>query len=389
MITHIAFIAGVYPSPSHPYAGMFMQQFVQAQARRGLHCTMIVPTPVHEWMQNLVCCGEETPTTLKPLRPLYASVASPRLGPFCAPHLSQVFFQRAALRVVRRLNRRPDAFYGHFLYPAGGAAVWLGLRLNRPSFVAVGEGSFWSVAGLGFDRARSDFAHATGLIAVSTLLKKMLVAEVGLPPDKIAVIPNGVDLQHFYPRPRAEMRAKWNLPQDMFLAAFVGNYNDEKGVQRVVAAIEGLDNVGGLFAGSGNLLPTGKNVLLQRCMPHHRLPELLSAADVFVLPTTREGSCNAIIEAMACGLPIVTSVNEFNDDLVDNTMAIRIAPLDISAIRQAVIALRDDAELRRRMACASLARSRIFDLDARARRIESWMNERTRQSSSRTPNPSQ
>jgi teichuronic acid biosynthesis glycosyltransferase TuaC len=378
-LSHIAFIAGSYPSALHPYAGMFLQQLIHAHRRHGLQCSVVVPTPVHHWLRSAVGRGgtmgsDEEP--LAPLRPLYVSMASPRLGPLCSPRASQVLFQWAALQSVRRLKQVPDAFYGHFLYPAGGAAVWLGRRLKRPSFVAMGEGSLWTLRGLGYDRAKSDFARATGLLAVSTLLKKKLVAELAIPPEKIAMIPNGVDLKRFYPRPRGEMRAKWHLPRDAFLTVFVGNYNYDKGVERVVAAIEGLENVAGMFAGSGRLVPRGEHVLFQDRVPHDCLPELLSAADVFVLPTTHEGSCNAIIEAMACGLPIVTSVGEFNDDLVDNTMAMRVDPLDVPAVRNAVGALRDNMELRQRMGQASLIRARGFDLDARARNIESWMNER-------------
>ena len=103
---------------------------------------------------------------------------------------------------------------------------------------------------------------------------------------------------------------------------------------------------------------------------------MLSACDVFALPTLIEGSCNALVEAMACGLPIVSSAGEFNDDVLDDGMSIRIDPLDVPAIRQAIVRLRDDAPLRARMAAAALQRARLFDIDARARRILAFMAER-------------
>ena len=85
---------------------------------------------------------------------------------------------------------------------------------------------------------------------------------------------------------------------------------------------------------------------------------------------------NSVIEAMACGLPIVTSCCEFNDDLVDDTVAIRIDPMDVSALRQAIALLRDDPERRRRMAQAALSRSAQFDIDRRAAAICQFMTER-------------
>jgi glycosyltransferase involved in cell wall biosynthesis len=103
---------------------------------------------------------------------------------------------------------------------------------------------------------------------------------------------------------------------------------------------------------------------------------MLSACDVFVLPTLIEGSCNALVEAMACGLPIVSSTGEFNDDVLDERMSIRIDPLDVAAIRAAIVRLRDDPGLRARMAAEALRRSQLFDVDDRARRMLAFMAER-------------
>ncbi|MCE5303113.1 MAG: glycosyltransferase [Planctomycetaceae bacterium] len=380
-IAHIGFVAGNYPSPSQPYAATFFEQLIHKQANHGLRCSVVVPWSIQRWVQDSIAIRRGCDFVAKQhdmvtvLRPLCLSFASPRFGLLQCPRISQALYQMAALRAFQRLDSMPDAFYGHFLYPAGGTAVWLGRQLRRPSFVAMGEGSFWSIKNLGPERAKANFAQATGMIAVSSLLKKMLISELAISPDKIAVFPNGVDRGLFFPRPRAEMRTKWNLPQDAFLVAFVGGFDYDKGASRVAEAIEGLDGVFGIFAGAGPLPPRGTNVAFAGRIPHDKLPEFLSTADVFALPTTYEGSCNAIIEAMTCGLPIITSVGEFNDDLVDDTMAIRIDPLDVNAIRAAVVAVRDDSARRRRLAEAALVRSRHFDLDVRATKIEDWMNQ--------------
>jgi glycosyltransferase involved in cell wall biosynthesis len=144
----------------------------------------------------------------------------------------------------------------------------------------------------------------------------------------------------------------------------------------VVEAVDDLDDVGCLLAGSGPLIPSGRNVLYCERTSHERIPEILSAADIFVLPTLIEGSCNAIVEAMACGLPIVTSAGEFNDDLVDDSVSIRIDPMDVLSIRQAIIDLRDNPVRRRQMAQAALIRSERFDIERRAQGICTFMAER-------------
>ena len=106
------------------------------------------------------------------------------------------------------------------------------------------------------------------------------------------------------------------------------------------------------------------------------MPDLLAAGDVFVLPTLVEGSCNALVEAMACGLPIVSSVGEFNDDLLADDMSIRVDPLDVAAIRAAIVRLRDDAALRARMAGAARERAQRFDVDRRAQNVLDFMARR-------------
>ncbi|MBN2108828.1 MAG: glycosyltransferase, partial [Deltaproteobacteria bacterium] len=299
--------------------------------------------------------------------------ANRSLGFFNTFHITQTLFQHAALRAVRRLTPKPDAVYGHFLYSGGAAAVWCARKMGLPSFAAVGEGVFWTVRELGWERARRDFRDVTGIIAVSSLLKRQLLAQIPLSEEQVGVFPNAVDRTLFYPRDRQEMRRKLELPADTFLVAYVGNFLHEKGAARVVEAVSGLAGVGCLLAGSGPLSPSGRNILYCGRMPHESIPEMLSAADVFVLPTLIEGSCNAIVEAMACGLPIITSDGEFNDDLVDDSMALRIDPLDISAIRQAIITLRDDRGRREAMAGAALARSERFDINRRAESICSFM----------------
>ena len=194
-----------------------------------------------------------------------------------------------------------------------------------------------------------------------------------MPAEKIAVFPNGVDSSRFHPRDRRMMRRKHALPEDKFIVAFVGHFDHRKGSRRVERAVKGLDDVGVIYLGQGGMAPTADNTLFAGSVPHDLVPEWLGAADAFVLPTLAEGCCNTIVEAMACGLPVVTSDREFNDDLVDNATSIRIDPLDLQAIRQAVIALKDDAALRQRLATAAVERAAELDIDSRARRIGAWL----------------
>jgi teichuronic acid biosynthesis glycosyltransferase TuaC len=218
----------------------------------------------------------------------------------------------------------------------------------------------------------------TGAIAVSGLLRRRLIEELGLPPDNVAVFPNGVDLRKFRPLDRSAMRWKHSLPEDRFLVIYVGNFIEPKGVGRVAEAIDGLPNVSGVFVGSGPLTPKIPNLAFCGRVPHEQVPEMLSAADCFVLPSDVEGSSNATLEAMACGLPVVVSARPFNEDVCDKDCAWLVEPDDVNAIRKAILMLQGNPDLRRRLADSALLRAAHFDIQARARRILEWMEEKIR-----------
>jgi glycosyltransferase involved in cell wall biosynthesis len=141
----------------------------------------------------------------------------------------------------------------------------------------------------------------------------------------------------------------------------------------VAAAIDGLEGVGGVFAGEGPDPPEARNIIFADRVAHDLVPRLLSACDIFVLPTLVEGCCNAIIEAMACGLPIVSSDRPFNDDLLSPDMSLRIDPTDVQATRRAILELRDNPTRRATMSSAALTRSRQFCIDQRAKCVLDFM----------------
>jgi glycosyltransferase involved in cell wall biosynthesis len=384
-ISHLSVITGGYPSPALPTHTPFVRQFAHAMARQGVKCTVIHPVAVHKAVnrqgfpfRSIEQAGDSR--TIEVMRPPFFSLSARKSFTRFArlnPGLITLWtFTRAVKSTLKQMAIRPDALYGHFLYLAGAAAVKAGEKLEIPAFPCVGEGEFWTVAKFGKARSKQDIKVAKGFIANSSLLKRMLHDEIEVPLTKIGVFPNGVDRKLFFHRNRVLMRKKYKMASELCLVAFVGNYLFKKGPVRVAEAISGMKGVGGIFMGSGSCPPKGKNIVFKQRVQHHQVPELLSAADIFVLPTLVEGSSNAIVEAMACGLPIVSSKGTFNDDLLTDEMSIRVDPLDVCEIRNAIRTLRDDSELRARMAVAALRQSRQFDINDRTRQILNFMTER-------------
>jgi len=262
------------------------------------------------------------------------------------------------------------------MYPAGYAAVCAGQALDVPSVVGVGEGEFWTLEPVGERQAARDLGKASAFLAVSTCIAEALIKSVAVPPEKIAIFPNGVNLDHFQPSEDREVQCRLlRLPSDTFNIAFIGPPVAQKGYPQLREAVAGMSEVRLILLGRDMITKTDPQVAFAGVVPHADVPRYLAACDIFVLPTFIEGSSNAVIEAMACGLPIVTSNGRHMDDLVDADVAIRVDPQDVNAIRNAIVQLKNNPERCMNMSKAGLRKAKQFDINVRARRVTEWMRE--------------
>ena len=173
---------------------------------------------------------------------------------------------------------------------------------------------------------------------------------------------------------KEKARESLTLPKEDFIVAFVGHFIERKGSKRVAKAINNLENVKSLFIGRGPEEPECEGILYKGIVPHEELYKYLNSADVFVLPTLAEGCCNAIIEAMACGLPIISSDLSFNDDILDEGCSIRINPKSIAEITNAVSILKNNTEQREKMSVQARKKAAEFTIEKRAENIVKFMN---------------
>lgn len=376
---HIVFISSNYPSKSRPHCGTFVHQLVRSIAGSGVKCSVISPVSIFDrkygkFDPKISSDYVNENSVIKVIRPRYVSFSNIKLPFFNTDCLTQKSFISSVYRAMSYLDSSPSVMYGHFLYPSGAAAIHVANKLNIPSVAAVGESSFWSVEPLGYKKAIRDFSHVRGVVSVSSSIKKSLIDGLKIPENKIRVFPNGVDLSLFYPRNRMEMRNKFGLPSKKFIVSFIGHFDERKGPHRLLSAALDMEDIGLVFIGSGSVPLENKNILYKGILEHSSVPEMLSASDIFVLPTLEEGSCNAIIEAMACALPIVTSKGEFNDDIVDDDVAIRVDPSNIHEIRDAINLLRNNDKVRKTMSMNASNKVIQFDIKLRANRIVEWID---------------
>lgn len=169
-------------------------------------------------------------------------------------------------------------------------------------------------------------------VAVSEAVRCELIERLALPAEKTRTIYNGVDIREFHPVAAAErhaLRERMGLPVAARLVIMPARLTRQKNQALVIGCardiLQAAPRTHFLFAGSGGDEQMLRN-LAEQCGVSRNvsflgnradMPELLSACDVAVLPSTKEGFSNAVIESMACGLPVVASNVGGNSEVID------------------------------------------------------------------------
>lgn len=363
----ILVISNNYPSEAIPSRGVFVYNLIQQFAKLGHDVTVIAPVGVVSKMRlkQKRSYGEEL---CKVYRPQFISASNKKIFGFNTYRIAEWSQVMGVRRTIHRYAVEFDVVYAHFLTNAFIASEAT-RSYGKPVFAAIGESDL-EVPRAQFRKGyfKNMIESINGYVAVSPLLKDKLVS-FGVLKDKVIVKPNAVDFDVFYQRDKIRMRKKHNLPLDKKLVIFVGRFIDHKGPLRALEAARKVEDVRLIFVGAGDQVLNDSKIVFSDKIPFEVVPELLSAADVFVLPTQKEGSCNAIIEAMACGLPIISSKIAEVELQCDPSYAILVDPLDISAIRNAIEKVVMDAEKAKKMSENALAKSKRFNIKERANDI--------------------
>jgi len=346
MNNKICVISSNYPHSKFPEYGAFVEKHVREWEKMGSHVDIVAPISVPTIFRTFLNENEPVKIAGRQVeRPIYLTVSNKTIGPLQLHKMSRFLFVQAAIRGVKRLNEVPDLFFGKFLLTGGIAAYELGRKYNRPVYLDLGESRLIERMNREeLEIAREVIPHFDKIFCVSQRLVDEAI-ELGANPVNVVLALNTVNTEKFRPLNKDECRDKLGLPKDEFIVIFVGHFIERKGPLRVLNAINSLNgNVKGVFLGKGKQNPVGENVLFANSVPNDELPIWLNAADVFVLPTLAEGYCNAINEAMACGLPIVTSDIEDVKNQVENTESILVNPEKPDEIAEAILSFHKKRE---------------------------------------------
>ena len=348
----------LFPSQARPGAGLFIRERMFRVAQ---HRPLVVVSP-QPWFPGQ--------SLIRWLRPGYRPQAPaleiqqgirvyhPRF--LSVPGMLRQFdgwsMALASFLLLKRLKaegaRLIDA---HFAYPDGEAATHLGRWLGLPVTITLrGTEVPHSKNPALRPRLARTLKAAARVFAVSDSLRRLAI-ELGVAEEKSEVVGNGVDTTRFYPVDRAEARSRYGLPENAQVLVSVGALVERKGMHRVIDCLPALigqhANLHYVIVGGGS--PEGDNraeltaqvarlglagrVHFLGALPPDELKWPLSASDVFVLATGNEGWANVFLEAMACGLPVITTDVGGNAEVVCRDELGSIVPFgDAEVLQQAL-----------------------------------------------------
>ncbi len=216
---------------------------------------------------------------------------------------------------------------------------------------------------------RTLWTRIEGMIVNSAAMRtQLLAATPWIAAVPMHVIHNGKDLSRFAPRPelRLAMRQALGIPGSAFVVCYHGVLQPRKNVDLLLRSISllGEPQVHALLVGPGPERPALEALAGELGLattftgPRRDIPELLAAADVAVHLSAAEGFSNAVIEALACGLPVIASRGASHDEQIeDGVSGVLVTAGDTGAVAQNLLLMAHDEAWRRRMAAAARLRA--------------------------------
>lgn len=377
----ILILANKYPNPYDQNVNVFTQQVAWALMDAGADVIVICPNAINYNKRNINLPFEtseknESGKKLKIYRPKYIGMGQEveHMQKLCVSFTTYMYI-RAIDRVLKKINIKDCALLAEFLCPSGVAAATLGKKYNINSYMQIGEATYQGNKKYGNAVLKRKLGPLKGVIALSEYIRDYLTNAGVIPEEKTIILPSGYRKDRIYQRDKIEARRRFHLPADKFIVGFCGSFDDRKGILRLERAIDNIDDPDIVLAacGKGECDPTSKKLVWKGPINHEDLAWFYSALDVFAFPTYFEGCCTAIVEAIACGCPIISSDRSFNHEICDKDNSILIDPDDIQAMQNAIILLKNDSCRRMEMSRASLEKAKDLSLDIKAKKLIEFM----------------
>ena len=363
----ITFLTTSFPRFDGDFAGNFVYKYAQELSRSGCQVKVIAPhdplvTDPSQWCdveaRYFKYFFPERSQSLAYGAGILSRIKQNGLRLFLIPFFLASFFYSAL-----HAGRDSDLMHA-FWAPAGCIAILASLFKKVPVVINLwgSDTLLFKIPGVSFI-LRIMLRRASGIICESDQFRNQL-EQIGLPRNIISVIPNGIDVETFKLQNKTSSRNALQLSQDKIIILNVSSMSPVKGQKYLIESIPEIvnkfKNIQFVFVGDGevrdeleslvNTLGLAPYVLFAGVQKATQIPHWLNSADIFVLPSISEGNPNALLEAMACGLPVIaTAVGGIPEMMEDGREGLLSPPKSSSSLAKNIIALVRNKALRYQM----------------------------------------
>lgn len=274
----------------------------------------------------------------------------------------------SGLRLSNKIKQfSPDIVIGYWVYPEGAGAEFVARQLDVPVVLGALGTDINERHGINAWLTQRTLQAADRIVFVSQAMTRHAMARYGVAPARCATVVNGINTAVFHPQDQATCRQALDIPDSAPLIVYVGRLIEAKGLRELVTSVaklrESHPDVRTVIIGEGDFRSTLETLVQQLGLQDHvalvggQLPaqvaEYINAADVLTLPSWTEGYPNVLVEALACGCPVVATDVGGIPEIVTRDNGVLVAPRDVDSLtegfRQALNTPWDRHEIARRM----------------------------------------
>ena len=347
--------SSLFPNGVEPHHGIFVaNRLALWRARHGGEAEVVAPVPLappvgpSRWTRYRGIADRETHRGLTVHHPRYLS--PPGFGDGWRASLMAAGVSKRLISVAKRFQ--PDVLDVHYAYPDGAAAAMLRPDLERalgrrlPMVITCRGTDLNLLPGLPAVRRRivTALGAADHVICVAQALADVAIS-LGVPVERVSALRNGVDTVAFSPGDKAQAREQSGLPAEGKVLLCVGHLIERKGQHLLLEAYARVHPQGGpllVFVGGGEAQPAleaqaaalgiADQVRFTGAVPPERLPAFYRSADVMILASLREGWPNVVLEALACGTPVIATRIWGTPEILDGCAAGLLVEPDVDGL---------------------------------------------------------
>lgn len=348
-MTRIAVITPILPVPEDMTRGRFIYETTRALARQADVRVFLTQAqyPQTSWLQpsrhkSVVMAdayslpGIDIETVTYPALPLISRVTNGWVS---------------GMSLLKRVAQySPDILIGYWTYPEGAGAEYVGRKLGKPVVIGALGTDINDRHGINAWLTRRTLQAADKIVFVSQAMTRHAIDTFGVSPERCATVVNGINTTVFHPQDRNGCREALGLPPKAPVVIYVGRLIEAKGLGELVASVTNLrqthPDLRTILIGEGPYLDTLKGLIAAKgqqdriILAGGQLPQkvaqYINAADILTLPSWSEGYPNVLVEALACGCPVVATHVGGIPEIVTADNGRLVPPRDTGALTDAL-----------------------------------------------------